>query len=401
MTTKLEQELSKLKQSDHVCSIYETRGEQLAVSVAFIIDGLARGERWSYIVDDSTIEEVVQALSAAGVDVEQARQRSALRILTRQDTCLSTGEFVPQALFDFLRQAEAEALADGFSGLRQMGEMTWMLGPEPGCDRLIEFEVLVDQWIANSKTVGMCHYNRPRFDAPCIHDVIRTHPLVILGDQLCPNPYHKSPESVLSTDQTGTTPEFKAKQLDWWIAKLKRASSAEQAREHALEELKQSERRLAEAQKVAHIGSWERDLRTNQITWTDELYRLFGLQSHQGDISYQQFLDLLWPQDADRIRTLADETICERRHFDCDYRITLPDGSVRVLNDRGSVILDEEGEPVRLVGTAQDVTELRQAEHARKSTRVGSRPSPTGCSKCRRKSAAAWPASFMTKSGRR
>ena len=145
---------------------------------------------------------------------------------------------------------------------------------------------------------------------------------------------------------------------------LKRARAGEQERERALEKLKQSERRLAEAQQVAHIGSWERDLRTNQVTWSDELYRLFGLQAHEGDLSYQQFLNLVLPQDVDRIRVLVDEAIRERRGFSCDYRITRADGSVRVLHDRGSVILNEEGEPIRLVGTAQDVTELRQAEQA-------------------------------------
>ena len=64
----------------------------------------------------------------------------------------------------------------------------------------------------------------------------------------------------------------------------------EQERERTLEKLRQSERRLAEAQQVAHIGSWERDLCTNVVTWSDELYRLFGLQAHEGDVSYQRFL---------------------------------------------------------------------------------------------------------------
>src|SRR6202043_2386704 len=106
-------------------------------------------------------------------------------------------------------------------------------------------------------------------------------------------------------------------------------------RHKAEERLRQSERRLAEAQQVAHIGSWERDLRTNEVTWSDELYRLFGLQPHEGNISYQQFLSLVVPQDMDRIRPLVDEAIRECRGFNFDYRITLPDGSVHVLNDRG------------------------------------------------------------------
>jgi PAS domain S-box-containing protein len=364
MLAKLKQELTKLKHGDHICPFYDNTGEQLAVAVPFIIDGLARGERCIYIADDCTIEEVVQALATAGVDVALQRRRRALRLLTRQDTCLRAGEFAPQAMIDFIRQAEAEALADGFSGLRQIGEMTWMLGPEPGCDRLIEFEALVNRLLTNSKTVGVCQYNRSRFDAPCIHDVIRTHPLVILDDQVCANPYYESPEMVLSNGQAATTSEFTAKRVDWWIAQLKRARTAEEERQRALEKLEQSERRFAEAQKVAHVGSWERDLRTNQVSWSDELYRLFGLQANEVDLSYQQFLNLLVPQDGDRIRTLVDEAIRERRSFNCDYRITLPDGTVHVLNDRGSVIMNEEGEPIRLVGTVQDITERKQTERA-------------------------------------
>jgi hypothetical protein len=154
MVAKLENELTKLKQGDHICSINDNASERLAVAVRFIIDGLARGERCIYIVEDSTIDEVVQALTAADVDVARERQRDALRLLTRQDTCLRAGEFAPQAMIELIRQAEAEALADGFTGLRQMGEMTWVLGPEPGCDQLIEFEALFDQTFKNSKTVG-------------------------------------------------------------------------------------------------------------------------------------------------------------------------------------------------------------------------------------------------------
>jgi len=133
-------------------------------------------------------------------------------------------------------------------------------------------------------------------------------------------------------------------------------------REQVLEKLKQSERRLSEAQRVAHIGSWERDLRTDQVTWSDEMYDIFGLNAD--DVSYQRFLRLIVPQDVDRIRALVEEAIRERGRFRCDYRITLADGSIRVVHDRGGTILNEQGVPIRLVGTAQDVTELREAEQA-------------------------------------
>lgn len=364
MTTKLEQELSKLKHGDHICFIYENPAEQMAVTVAFIMDGLNRGDRCLYIADDRIIDEVVQALEAAGVDIGQERQRGALRFVTNQDTFVRAGEFVPQAMIDLIRQAETEALTDGFSGLRLTGEPTWSLGLEPGCDRLIEYEALLNQLPRYSKSVILCQYHHSRFGVPCIHDVLRTHPVAILGDQVCPNPHYESPELVLRKDQPGMTPEFGAKRVDWWIAQLKWASKAEQERERVLEKLKQSERKLTEAQHVAHIGSWERDLRNDQVTWSNELYNIFGLKADEFDLSYQQFLNMLVPQDVDRIRALVEKAIRERGHFSCDYRITLADGSIRVLNDRGGTILNEEGVPIRLVGTAQDVTELRNAEQA-------------------------------------
>src|SRR5260370_4083608 len=104
MKGKLEQELSKLKHGDHICLIYENPAEQMAVAVPFIIDGLDRGERCLYIADDRTIDEVVQALEAAGVDVAQERQRGALRLLTSQDTYLRAGEFVPQTMIGLIRK---------------------------------------------------------------------------------------------------------------------------------------------------------------------------------------------------------------------------------------------------------------------------------------------------------
>src|SRR5258708_4591988 len=74
MANELERELTNLKQGDHICLIYENAAEQLAAAVPFVKEGLARGERCTYIADDRSVEEVVQALTAAGLDVAQERQ---------------------------------------------------------------------------------------------------------------------------------------------------------------------------------------------------------------------------------------------------------------------------------------------------------------------------------------
>ncbi len=288
MTSNLKEELNKLKQGDHICMVYENSVEQMEVVIPFIIDGLARGERCIYIADDRALDVVVRALATAGVNVVQERQRGALRLLTPLDTYLRGGEFVPHGMIDLIRQMEAEALAEGFSGLRLTAEPTWSFGPEPGCHRLIEYEALVNHLPTDSKSVMLCQYHQSRFGAPCIHDILRTHPVAILGGQVCPNSYFESPEMVLNKDGDPTTSEVMARRVDWWIAQLKRRSLADQERERTLEKLEQSERRLAEAQQVAHIGSWERDLRTNQVIWSAELYRLFGVKADEIELSYEQ-----------------------------------------------------------------------------------------------------------------
>ena len=245
MSSELERQLAELKHGDHLCPIYEDEAEQLNIVLPFIRIGLARRERCLYVADDLTIEAVVAALEAAHVDVVHDRGRGALRLMTNRDAYLLSGEFNPGAMIDFLRQQEAQTLSDGYSGLRVAAEMTWALGPEVGCDRLIEYEAILNQSLVNSRTVMLCQYNRTRFDPAVIHDILRTHPIAVLGDQVCPNPYYEPPELALS-QETSASAEFKARRVDWWIEQLKRARTAEQERERLLEQL-EAERARFEA----------------------------------------------------------------------------------------------------------------------------------------------------------
>ena len=114
MTTELESQIKCLKQGDHICAIYENPRERLEVAVPFVIDGLARGERCVYILDESGMEEIVQALTAAGVDVAREQKRGALRFTTLEETFLRTGKFETEAMMDIFRQAEADALCGWF-----------------------------------------------------------------------------------------------------------------------------------------------------------------------------------------------------------------------------------------------------------------------------------------------
>jgi PAS domain S-box-containing protein len=133
-------------------------------------------------------------------------------------------------------------------------------------------------------------------------------------------------------------------------------------RKRAEEALRQSQLFLSRSQEAAHIGSWEADLATGRATWSDELYRLYGLAPQSVPITYQEFLALCHPDDRDRVRTTIGKALKDHRPYEMKYRIVRPDGQTRTLCDRGAVLLDDAGKPVRVLGTGQDITELVQLE---------------------------------------
>jgi PAS domain S-box-containing protein len=139
------------------------------------------------------------------------------------------------------------------------------------------------------------------------------------------------------------------------------ASLAE--REAGREALRRTASRLSEAQALAHIGTWQWDLRQDRLTWSEELYRILGVSPGQ-PLTYQSYLERIHPDD----RAFVEETVRRAREdwrpYSFEYRIVRPDGAERVVSSRGRVLVEGD-EAVAMVGTAQDITEQRQAEKLR------------------------------------
>jgi PAS domain S-box-containing protein len=130
----------------------------------------------------------------------------------------------------------------------------------------------------------------------------------------------------------------------------------------ALRRLAVSESRLAEAQEVAHIGSWEWNVADNSEWWSDELYRICGFEPKSFNPSFDTFRQLLHPDDIARVEALIRRALEDRQPFNFEHRIVRPDGGRRTLMARCRVIVDEAGTVVRMIGTAQDVTDWRQLQ---------------------------------------
>jgi PAS domain S-box-containing protein len=135
-------------------------------------------------------------------------------------------------------------------------------------------------------------------------------------------------------------------------------------RKRAEAQIRESEQQLAEAQQIAHIGSWQWDITTNTVSWSDELCRIYGLKPQEGHLTYEKFLDLIHPNDREHIHSYIRTAYKSRQPFSFDHRILRPDGTIRILHGRGKVVVDEQGQLLKMIGTEQDITERKEAEES-------------------------------------
>lgn len=144
---------------------------------------------------------------------------------------------------------------------------------------------------------------------------------------------------------------------------LTRAIRYAVVRKHAEDALVRSQATLAEAQRIAHLGSWELNPATDEMVWSEELRRLHGYAAGTPR-DMHDLLDRLHPDDAESVRALLQAALGARSAFDLDYRIVLPDGSTRWLRSQGRVERDGASVAFHMRGTVQDITEQRSAEEA-------------------------------------
>jgi PAS domain S-box-containing protein len=133
-------------------------------------------------------------------------------------------------------------------------------------------------------------------------------------------------------------------------------------RKRADEEINRRQAQLAEAQRIAHLGSYEWDLRTNTVYRSEELCAIFGLNPAEFPPTFEAYLDRVHAEDRSTTRATIERAFREREPFIFEERIVHPDGTVRRLHSEGRWIFDAAGELLRLVGVCQDVTERKQAD---------------------------------------
>lgn len=140
--------------------------------------------------------------------------------------------------------------------------------------------------------------------------------------------------------------------------------AAELQRRHTETALKEQTQRLAHAQALAHLGSWDWEIGSGRMGWSDEQFRIFGYKPGAVVTTHDTFLAALLPDDHDRVLATMNATLVDHAPFDLEFRIVRPSGEIRVIHARGEVHRDTSGNPIRMDGTTLDITERKQVEEA-------------------------------------
>ncbi|UCE48399.1 MAG: PAS domain-containing protein, partial [Phycisphaerales bacterium] len=127
--------------------------------------------------------------------------------------------------------------------------------------------------------------------------------------------------------------------------------------------LRRKEQSLAKAQRIAHLGNWDWDIVTNDLLWSDEIYRIFGLQPQEFGATYEAFLKSVHIDDRESVQQAVNESLADpNAGYNIEHRVVRPNGSERIVHEIGEVTFDKNGKAVRMIGIVHDITERKRAE---------------------------------------
>jgi len=166
-------------------------------------------------------------------------------------------------------------------------------------------------------------------------------------------------ESINSAYEAGAT-DFITKPINWTILGHRVRYMLRSGR--AVNELRKSEARLANAQRLAKLGNWEWDVERNNLRCSEETYRIFGLRPPVSGSSFESLFTTIHPADRDTAKGALDRALRRGKPFSLDHRIVLTEGSEKTVHQQAEISFDQNGKPLQMTGTVQDITDRKKAE---------------------------------------
>jgi hypothetical protein len=182
----------------HVCAFFDSKEEEYDVLVPFFKEALDQGEKNMHIVDAAFADEHKARLTAAGVDAHQCEACGQLEVVSWRDAYLDeNGVFDKQRMLATVDHLTGTGRDAGYSRLRIMGNMDWVFKDLPGADKVMEYEAEVNEVLERNRQPAVCVYDISKLSGGMMMDLLRTHPLTLIGGVVQENPFYTPPGAML------------------------------------------------------------------------------------------------------------------------------------------------------------------------------------------------------------
>jgi 3',5'-cyclic AMP phosphodiesterase CpdA len=188
---------SELGQARHVCAFFNSEDEEYRVLLPFIRDGFERGDKAVHVVNPERRHDHLQRLAAVGIDGAAAEESGQLELRVNTETYLRDGRFDPDRMLDVFEALASDPARGAYPLSRIVCHMDWAVEAGSHIDPLVEFESRVNEVWQRHDDAVICTYNLTKFGAETVIDIMRTHPMIIVGGILQQNPFFLAPEQFL------------------------------------------------------------------------------------------------------------------------------------------------------------------------------------------------------------
>ncbi len=308
----------------HFCQFYQTKEDLIDILVPYFKAGLENNEFCMWVTSEPLeVEKAKEALGRAVPDIDVYLEKGQLGIISYIDWCMKDGVFNSEKVVNQWIEKIDQALANGYDGLRMTGNISW-LKREDWKD-FADYEAEGDRIIGNYRIVALCTYCLDRCNASEIIDVVTNHQFALIK-----------------------------KEGEWEQIESSKRKEIEKA-------LRESREDLNRAQEVGNIGSWHMGLGKNELTWSDENYRIFGIPK-SAPLSYETFLSKVHPDDREYVDEKWKEGMAGEP-YDIEHRI-IAEGKIKWVSEKAYIEFDKDGALLGSFGITQDITERKLAEEA-------------------------------------
>ena len=349
----------------HFCLFYETRADLLETLVCYCKAGLESQEFCLWVVAEPlTGAEARDALQRALPDLDRYLADHSIEIVTARDWYLQDGKFDLTRVISGWNEKLASASARGYAGVRVTGDTAWL--EKKDWKDFCEYEESLNHAVANQRLAVLCTYPLAACGASEILDVVRTHQFAVTKRRgswdVIETAGHKQAKAEIK--RLNEELEQRVLERTSQLTVVNRELTKEVLqRQRAEKALLRSEAYSAEAQRVSHTGSFGWSVFSGDIVWSDETFRIFEYEPANRP-TVRDILERTHPKDRAFVRETLERAARDRKAFDFEHRLRMPDGSLKYVRVVGHPSTNYESGNFEFVGAVTDITESKRAEES-------------------------------------